>query len=219
MKPRIFAALFTMMACTVPVLAKPGVSCDTIDLAISANEEFVEAILENHPDARLKTRNDMTALDAGMGKALPPEAAKASAAAIATLDAALAAENTRDAMLAAMQNYAVLVAAFKARLPTTQNVAMLDHAGFSLQALSASGTPDWAMVKTVQTALTTDVKAIDKQMKRGPLADLLHDTVTSIDAAIAQSNANWLNASALILLDSVDLVEGVVKNKTPGACH
>jgi hypothetical protein len=85
--------------------------------------------------------------------------------------------------------------------------------------LSASGDPDWARVKAVQTALAADAKAIDTQIEKGPLADLLHDTLSSIDAAIAQSDGKWLNASALILLDSVDLVETAVKNKTPGACH
>jgi hypothetical protein len=160
----------------------------------------------------------MTSLNVELGKSLSAKHAEASALAIATLDAALASGNNRDAMLAAMQNYAILVENFKARLPASQNVAMLDHAGFSLQALLADGNPDWVMVKTVQTALAADVKAIDSQLEKGPLADLLHDTVSSINAAIAQSDVKWLNASALILLDSVDLVEAVVKNKTPNAC-
>jgi hypothetical protein len=47
----------------------------------------------------------------------------------------------------------------------------------------------------------------------------LHDTASNIDQAIAQSDVKWLNASALILLDSVDLVEAVVRNNSPGACH
>jgi hypothetical protein len=218
MKQHLYFALASVIALSAPVAAKSGATCDAIDKAISANEEFVESILEANPDARVNTRKDMTSLNAKLGKALSPSATQASVAAIAALDAALASGNERDAMLAAMQNYAVLVENFKTRLPANQSVAMLDHAGFSLQALSANGSPDWAMVKTVQTALAADVKAIDTQMEKGPLADLLHDAVSSIDAAIAHLDAKWLNTSALILLDSVDLVEAVVKNKTATAC-
>jgi hypothetical protein len=215
MKIQICYALASLIAVSATVAAKPSAICKTIDSAISANEEFVESILEVNPKARAATRKDMSAFNVE----LSAENGKASTAAISALDAALASGNERDAMLAAMQNYAVLVENFKTRLPTSQNVAMLDHAGFSLQAITASGTPDWAMVKSVQTALATDINAIDKQLDAGPLADLLHDTATSIDQAIAQSDVKWLNASALILLDSVDLVEAVVKNKNPGACH
>ncbi len=219
MKTKFILALTCICLLQEQAQAKQPATCKTIDAAISANEEYVEAILAANPDALGKTRKDMTALNRELGTALSPANAKASATAIAALDAAAAAGNDRDAMLAAMRNYAVLVKNFKSRLPTSQNVAMLDHAGFSLQALSADGAPDWVMVKAVQTALAADVKAIDGQMEKGPLADLLHDTVSSIDAAIAQSDAKWLNDSALILLDSVDLVEAVVKNKTPDACR
>jgi hypothetical protein len=219
MKNQFCYALASLMALSLPVAAKSPPTCKTIDAAISANEEFVEAILEANPEARVTTRKDMSALTLELGSALSAEAKTASASAIATLDAALAAGNERDAMVAAMQNYAVLVEAFKAKLPTSKNVAMLDHAGFSLQALSATGEPDWARVKSVRAALAADAQAIDTQIEKGPLADLLHDTLSSIDAAIAQSDGKWLNATALILLDSVDLVEAVVTNKTPGACH
>jgi hypothetical protein len=219
MKISLCVAFAILIAVSAPVAAKPAASCKAIDDAISANEEFVESILEANPKARVTTRQDMSRFNVELGKALSAGNAKTSAKTIAALDAALASGNERDAMLAALQNYAVLVENFKTRIPTSQNVAMLDHAGFSLQAIAASGTTDWAMVKSVQTALATDIKAIDKQMDAGPLADLLHDTASSIDQAIAQSDVKWLNASALILLDSVDLVEAVVKNKSSGACH
>jgi hypothetical protein len=219
MKICLCYALATLLAVSAPAAAKTAASCKTIDDAISANEEFVESILEANPKARVATRQDMSRFNVELGSALSTANAKASANAITALDTALASGNDRDAMLAAMQNYAVLVENFKTRIPTSQNVAMLDHAGFSLQAIAASGTPDWSIVKSVQIALASDIKAIDKQMDAGPLADLLHDTASSIDQAIAQSDVKWLNASALILLDSVDLVEAVVKNKTPGACH
>jgi hypothetical protein len=219
MKNQLCYTLASLMALSLPVAAKSTPPCKTIDAAISANEEFVEAILEANPQARVSTRKDMSSLTLDLGSALSAEAKTASASAIARLDAALAAGNERDAMVAAMQNYAVLVEAFKAKLPTSQTVAMLDHAGFSLQALSSTGETDWVRVKAVQTALAADAKAIDTQIEKGPLADLLHDTLSSIDAAIAQSDGKWLNASALILLDSVDLVETAVKNRTPGACH
>jgi hypothetical protein len=218
MKTKLCLAFAGLIALSAPLAAKSADPCKTIDDAISANEEFVESILEVNPEAQLQTRKDMTSLNVDLGKSLSAKHAKASALAIASLDAALASGNNRDAMLAAMQNYAILVENFKARLPASQNVAMLDHAGFSLQAILADGNPDWSMVKAVQTSLAADVKAIDGQLEKGPLADLLHDTVASIDAAIAQSDVKWLNASALILLDSVDLVEAVVKNISPNAC-
>ena len=218
MKINTCLALVGLIVLSAPAAANSTATCKAIDAAISANEEYVEAILEASPDARVKARRDMTALNRELGTALTTANAKSSATAIAAVDSATVAGKDRDAMLAAMQNYAVLVENFKTRLPTTQNVAMLDHAGFSLQALTANGSPVWAMVKTVQTALAADVKAIDGQLEKGPLADLLRDTVASIDAAIAQSDVKWLSASALILLDSVDLVEAVVKNKTSKAC-
>jgi hypothetical protein len=219
MKIRPCHALAILIAVSAPAAAKSAASCKTIDDAISANEEFVESILEANPKARVTTREDMSRFNVELGSALSTSNAKASAKAIAALDTALASGNERDAMLAALQNYAVLVRNFKTRIPTSQNVAMLDHAGFSLQAIAASGTPDWALVKSAQTALATDLTAIDKQIDAGPLADLLHDTASNIDQAIAQSDVKWLNASALILLDSVDLVEAVVRNNSPGACH
>ncbi len=218
MKTTLCLAFAGLIALSAPSVAKIPDQCKTIDAAISANEEFVESILEVNMKAQLQTRKDMTSLNVELGKSMAAKHAKASALAIASLDAALAAGNNRNAMLAAMQNYAILVENFKARLPASQNVAMLDHAGFSLQAILADGKPDWSMVKAVQASLDADVKAIDSQIEKGPLADLLHDTVSSIDAAIAQSDIKWLNASALILLDSVDLVEAVVKNKSPHAC-
>lgn len=218
MKTKFYLAFASLIAFSTPLAAKSSDQCKTIDAAISANEEFVEAILESNLEAQLHTRKDMTSLNVELGKSLSAKNAKASAEAIASLDSALASGNNRDAMLAAMRNYAILVENFKARLPTSQNVAMLDHVGFSLQALLADGTPDWAMVKTVQTSLAVNVKAIDSQIEKGPLADLLHDAASSIDAAIMQSDAKWLNASALILLDSVDLIEAVARNKTPNAC-
>jgi hypothetical protein len=218
MKTTLCLACAGLIALSAPSAAKTPDQCKTIDDAISANEEFVEAILEGNLKARLHTRKDMTFLNVELGKSLAPNHATASADAITALDAALAVGNERDAMLAAMQNYATLVENFKARLPTSQNVAMLDHAGFSLQAILADGNPDWAKVIAVQASLAADVKALDGQLAKGPLADLLHDTVSSIDAAIAHSDVKWLNASALILLDSVDLVEAVVKNKSSDAC-
>jgi hypothetical protein len=199
--------------------AKSAADCAAIDALISANEEFVESILENDPKLQISTRKEMESGLSGLRKAVTAEARTASTAAIAQLDAALAAGNQQAAMLSAMQNYSVLVENFKTRLPTSTNVAMLDHAGFSLLALASKGSPDWANVKTVQTALDNDVKVIDQQLGKGPLVDLLNHTKDSIDAAIAGSDAEWLKASAAILLDSVDLVESVVKNTAAVACR
>jgi hypothetical protein len=211
-----FFACVSLIGLAAP--AHATVTCKTIDAAISANEEFVESILEAKPKARLTTREEMANFRDQLAKVLPPDTLKASSTALAALDAALVRNDETQAMLAALQNYAVLVDAFEARLPTSVNVAMLDHAGFSLQALSTSGTPHWARIKTVRQALASDIKAIDSQIQAGPLADLLHDTLVSIDTAILKADPTWLGTSAQILLDSVDLVEAVVRNKAKGAC-
>jgi hypothetical protein len=215
---KLMTTLALLGAALMPDMAdaKSSADCAAIDALISANEEFVESILEDNPKARVTMRKEMETGLAGLGKHVSDKARADSQAAIAQLDAA---PNDEAAMLAAMQNYAVVVAEFKARLPTTQKVAMLDHAGFSLQALTAGGSPDWEKVNSIKSALTRNVQDITRQVGKGPLADVLTHTSESIESAIAGHDPKWLKASAQILLDTVDLVEAAVKNPSPAACR
>jgi hypothetical protein len=199
--------------------ARSAGNCAAIDAVISANEEFVESVLDGNTTRRASSRKEMEKELAALQKVMSPEVTSQSRAAIDELDAALASGNDEAAMLAAMRNYAVLVQHFKSRLATGLDVAMLDHAGSSLLALTSHAGTDWDHVKNLQSALAADVTALSPHLGTGPLADLLVHGRDSIDAAIAAKNPAWLAASALILLDAVDLVEGVVVNKAATACR
>jgi hypothetical protein len=203
---------------SVPSLAASKASCDAIDKAVSANEDFVEIVLVSdvsaYADAQKAVRDNFALVAAS----LAPDVAGQANAAMAKLDTAFAAGQMSEASLAAMENYTVLVNAFNKRLPTTIEVAMLDHAGFKIHALLAAKSVDWAVVGETVANTQALLKSAGNQIKDKAVKDILATiSVGLTEAHKAQDNA-WEHHSAQLLLDSVDLIERTVKNTSKQAC-
>jgi hypothetical protein len=130
------------------------------------------------------------------------------------------AKNSADASstsLAALEDYKTLVARFETSLPTTLPVALLDYSGFKLRALAAAPIVDWQAIATAvdETRLNWDkIKLTNKAV-----IDLGTNALASLEGATSDKNVKWVDSSAQILLDSVDLIEREVKNPAKGACQ
>jgi hypothetical protein len=194
-------------------------TCDAIDKAISANEDFVEVALgidATSPADAIKVIHATTDI---VSPALSPELAKQSRDAIAQVDAAFAAHKLPEAAVAAMENYAVLVKAFEPRLVTTLDVAMLDYAGFRLLGLVATNPVNWEAVTRTAADADVSMKATSTYLKNQGLTDLMVTMSTGLVGAAAAKDAAWEGHAAQVLLDSVDLMEAKARNKSKLACR
>jgi hypothetical protein len=185
---------FTMIALlalfiSVQDQAWAAADCARMEAAISATEDFAEAALDGTGPDQEKALASVQRSFAAVKARLPAGTVAEVGKAIAGMEGM----GKGGAALAAVEAYRLLVVARGA-----DDVAMLDHAGFKLRALAA-GT-DWdAMAQTVRE--TPKIKA------DGALADLMGHIHAGLKRAIAGRNAAWVDAEALILLDSVDLIE------------
>jgi hypothetical protein len=203
---------------TLPSLAGTKTSCDAIDKAVSANEDFVEIVLGTDASARADAQKAVRDNFALVSASLAPDVAEKSKAAMAKLDSAFAAGEMSEASLAAMENYTVLVKAFDQRLPTTTEVAMLDHAGFKLHALLAAKTVNWAAIGETVANTEVHLKAASEQIKDKAVKDILATISSGLTEAQKAQDSAWEHHSAQMLLDSVDLIERTVKNTSKQAC-
>lgn len=198
--------------------AKSAADCKAIDAAISANEDFVEVALgidALSPDNALKTIHDTAKT---VAPSLGANASRDLQNTLSATDSAFKAGHLPEAAVAAMENYAVLVKAYDKRLPTTQDVAMLDYAGFRLLGLLASSPQDWdAMAKTVAIA-DASLKSTSARIKDQGLTDLSVTIATGLNESVKAKDAPWLAHAAQVLLDSVDLMEPKARSKSPAAC-
>jgi hypothetical protein len=217
MSKTFFATVSFVCLLATPALAKS--SCDQIDAAISANEDFVEVALGGDAAALKDAHAAIRTTFDAVKNSLPAAAAGQSLATIDAVDAAVSSGEMSTASIAAIENYAVLAKAFEKRLPTSLEAAMLDYAGFRLHGLGAAKAIDWAKVE----ATVNDSRANTKAAGIGPddkaLTDLMDNIHAGLAGATASKNAEWLASTAQILLDSVDLVERSVKNGAKEACH
>jgi hypothetical protein len=212
----IAASLVALFA--APSLAASKANCDAIDKAISANEDFVEIALGSDAPALLEAQRAVHGNFALISAALPQDVARKAEAAMANLDAAVAARQKSEASLAAMENYTILVKAFDQRLPTTPEVAMLDHAGFKLHALLAAKTIDWSAIGETVAKTEALLTSATGQIKDKAVKDILATIATGLLDAHAAQDSAWEHHSAQMLLDSVDLIERTVKNPSKQAC-
>jgi hypothetical protein len=203
---------------TMPSLSASKASCDAIDKAVSANEDFVEIVLGSDASARADAQKAVRNNFALVSTSLAPDVAGQADAAMAKLDSAFAAGQMSEASLAAMENYTVLVNAFNKRLPTTNEVAMLDHAGFKLHALLAAKSLDWAAIGETVTNTEKLLKVASDQIKDNAIKDILATISAGLTEAHKAQDSAWEHHSAQLLLDSVDLIERTVKNRSKQAC-
>jgi hypothetical protein len=118
--------------------------------------------------------------------------------------------------LNALEDYKKLVAQFEPSLPTTLPVAMLDYSGFKLRALAAASQIDWQAINVARDEARLNLA--NSNLTDKAILDLGANLLAGLDIAIATQNAKWVNSSAQILLDSVDLIERQIKNPAKGAC-
>lgn len=197
--------------------AKP--SCEQIDAAISANEYFVEVALGNDPVA---VSEALAAVRQTFAKIKPPlsdDATMQTEKRIKSMNEAVKAGDMGAASVAAVEVYKTLVVAFEQRLPTTLDAAMLDYAGFKLHGLAAATAIDWAAISATVAESNQNWESARKRMNDKAISDLLLDVHSGLNAASTSKNVAWLNSTAQILLDSVDLVERSIKNPSKDACE
>ena len=137
---------------------------------------------------------------------------------IETVDSSAASGDMSGAAVSAVEIYRLLVGQFEQRLATTRAVAMLDYSGFRLLGLAGADHVNWiAIAATVQEA-GENWAGTRRHLKDKVLSDLGNTIQTGLDAAAMARNLNWLRSLAQIQLDTVDLLERVVKNHAQGAC-
>jgi hypothetical protein len=210
----------TLLAAT-PVNALPRASCALIDSATSANEDFAEFALAKDIKAARAALVVIHRSFAKIRPALPEAAALRAEMHIRAVDAAILAGDLPHAAVEAIEVYRVLIVAFRERLPTTLDVALLDYTGFRLHALLASPSISWRGIETTVEISAENTQSVQKRLdilKRSGLSDLIGDIEKGLKAAAAARNGAWLGSIAQIQLDSVDLLEKAIKNPSDDAC-
>jgi hypothetical protein len=204
---------------TLPCAAAQTVSCESINNAISANEDFVEIVLSgtqaDFDSAQKNIRSTLASVSSSLAFSTKAQAESA----MVRLERAMVIRDISKAALAAMDNYSVLVEAFEDRLPTTRDVAMLDHAGFVLLALLAAKPVNWATAEATATAVRHVIQRQHGIIKDKALLDLLNTLSAGLVASSVVKNRDWLSSYAQMLLDSVDLIERNTNNLSSRACH
>ncbi len=196
--------------------AKP--TCGMIDAAISSTEDFAEVVAGSDSAA---TAAALAAIGAGFDavkSSLPEGKSAAVRTRIEEAKTAVARRDRSEATVAALDVYRILVGVFEPRLPTTRAVAMLDHSGFQLQGLAAAAEVDWAAIAATVKEAGENWANSKKLIKDKALLDLGDSVQTGLVNATDAKSKGWLTSLAQIQLDSVDLLERVVKNKSKGAC-
>ena len=218
MKLKLTAALSALAVLALSGGAHASASCGQIDQAISSTEDFVEMALASDAAASKDALGVIGASLTAVSPDLSPEAMQRSQALLKQAEGAYAASDMSAASLAAMNLYGELAKAFKGRLPTDLDIAMLDESGFRLHALLGAEKPDWAAVESAARAAGQRWESAKRRVKDKALGDLMDHLLPSVAESAARKNAAWLHSSASLLLDSVDLLERANKNTAKGAC-
>jgi hypothetical protein len=218
MKLKLTAALSALTVLALSGGAHAIAACGQIDQAISSTEDFVEMALAADAAASADALDAISAALKPVAGDLSQDAAQRAEALVKQVESAHSGGDMSAAALAAMDLYGELAGAFKDRLPTALNIAMLDESGFRLRALLGAAQPDWAALDSTVKTAGQRWESAKGQVEDKALADLMDHLQAGTAEAAAQKNAAWLGASATLLLDSVDLLERAVKNSAKGAC-
>ena len=198
--------------------AKTGPSCKDIDKAISANEDFVEVALgiDQLPiGPALQTIKDtFKSVESGMISAAKIEALTQ----IDAIELNISKNDLPLAAVAAIETYKVLIGNYENRLPTPLDTALLDYVGFKLLSLTAAKILNWPEIAKTVAEGQASLEQTKAALKDQALVDLADSITTALTASLAAKDSAWLGSSAQILLDSVDLVERLVKNVDKDAC-
>jgi hypothetical protein len=217
-KPVLFTALaFALLSNAQPALAKT--SCDEIDAAISATEDFAEKIAAGDVSA---VKADMSAIrksHAVIAADLGAEAGATTEVDVKMVEDAITKADYPAAANAALNLYRNLTTEFAKRLPTTLDIAMQDYSGFQLRVLASMPETNWTNVETTVAESSDNWNVTKKLLKDKALLDLGDSVQAGLTDAAKARNGAWLASVAQIQLDSVDLLEHVVKNTSKGACQ
>lgn len=202
-----------LVGTTAPSSAKP--TCEQIDAAISANEDYVEFALSGDAISAKTALVDISKNFGVVSASLPTQDRSLALEFIANIKMG----NRSDSSLAAIENYKILASSFEGLLPTTLPSAMLDYAGFKLRAQAAAAHVDWAAVSATNDETSANWTKAKTDLSDKAVLDLGESIQAALAMAISAKNAKWLDSSAQILLDSVDLIERQIKNPAKGACR
>lgn len=209
-------------ASTAPsATALPIPSCDLLDQATSANEDFTEATVAGDIKAAETARLVIHDTFGRIKISLSPSAVTKAEAYIRIVDSAFAAGNLPRAGEAAIEVYGVLINGLSTRLATTLDVATLDYTGYKIQAQAAAKQRSWTAIdKTVELSATNTASAVNRLpvVDNKALISLVTDAHAGIEAASDAKLPAWITTATQIQLDSVDFLEGVIKNPSPDAC-
>jgi hypothetical protein len=204
-----------------PAAARPLPSCELLDQATSANEDFAEAAVAGDNPTAESARLAIHQTFEQIKPSLRPRAIASAEALIEIVDSASAAGNLPRAGEAAIDVYRVLINALSTRLPTTLDVATLDFTGYKIQTQAAAKRQNWAAIdKTVGLSAANTASVVQRLPlpDNKALVDLASHAHAGIEAASDAKNAAWITTAAQIQLDSVDFLEVVIKNPSPDAC-
>jgi hypothetical protein len=210
-------AILLVFTQTTALHAQP--TCDKIDAAISATEDFAEVV--NGKDV-VQTKRALNAIQTNFNsiKSSVNPATKAQITElINSVKSSYANGDKSAAAVTALDIYRLLIGVFEKRIPTTRSVAMLDYSGFRLHGLASAQSVNWTAISATVSESGKNWTSIHKTLKDKGLADLGDNIQAGLEDASKARDLGWLNSTAQIQLDSVDLLERVIKNKTKGACR
>jgi hypothetical protein len=218
MKLKLTAAFSALAVLALSGSAHAKAACGQIDQAISSTEDFVEMALAADAAASTDALGAISAAFKPVAGDLSKDAAQRAEALVKQVEIAHSGGDKSAAALAAMDLYGALAGAFKDRLPTALDIAMLDESGFRLHALLGAAQPDWAALDSAVKTAGQRWESAKGQVQDKALTDLMDHLLAGTAEAAAQKNGAWLHESASLLLDSVDLLERAVKNSAKEAC-
>jgi hypothetical protein len=219
MKRLTLVTAFTLVAVfTHSATAAPQADCKAIDAALSATEDYVELALAGDATGTAGAKAEALKTFAAVSRFLPADTQQGAATRLQAMAEIPQGAAVTASSLSAMDVYADLAKAFKDRLPTTLDVAMMDHAGFELEARLASNPIDWDQMSQRVTEANSGWTRSANMISDKGLKDVLTSVHVNLETAVAAHNPAWARLAAQLLLDSVDLVERQVKNTSHHRC-
>ena len=219
---RFYLPAFVGLAITftsAPLSAQTQPSCALIEKVISAAEDFSEFALAGDRQQAKASLAALRQFALRIKPALPAAASANLEEAVTAAEVAFKNGGNPQAALAALSAYRILVRALNTRLTTTLDVAMLDYSGFRLHALTAADPVDWQVVSNTVAQSAIATKNTQLLLAGAPgLRDLTGSIQQGLEGAVAAKSAKWLESTAQIQLDSVDLLEQAINNPSPNAC-
>ena len=186
-----------------------------LEAAASACEDMIEIAQANGVAAAMpKIKVLKSALDA-VRTTIPAEGlAQIDAKVLAIASASKTGSATEFSLLAVETFKDILSVMEWQDGPNAKRVALLDYQGFKLSILSNSSKPDWPAIAQTAQETTVNWQALKPALQEKALQDLGSNVAKGIEQGSDQKNSGQVLFAAIVLLDSVDLIENAMA-KTP----